>query len=218
MSVTLDTLAKIQASQAEWQKANESRFGKSTPRQMLWGVGEEFGEFQHALLKRQQGIRGTFEEHSANLVDAIGDMVVYLCALANVSSVSLKGECLANGYLMTASPDTGVAPQSIRHACEMRERKEDEAIAGVAKQLSLVHDCFLQGHYPSYLWSLLQSINALSLVFADKNCVSIAADVFKGVVEKRDWVKNASDGVEPPPVKKKASKKLASPGVSVGEV
>lgn len=44
----------------------------------LLGCIEEAGELAHGFLKRQQGIRGTYEEHTANMRDAVGDIAVYL--------------------------------------------------------------------------------------------------------------------------------------------
>jgi len=71
---------KLQAEVHAWAKRN---FG-STDRDALrctLGVCEEAGELAHAILKRDQGIRGTKEEHEAKARDAIGDIAVYLMHL-----------------------------------------------------------------------------------------------------------------------------------------
>ena len=45
------------------------------------GVCEEAGELAHAILKREQGIRGTPDEHDEAAQDAIGDICIYLMDL-----------------------------------------------------------------------------------------------------------------------------------------
>lgn len=42
------------------------------------GVCEEAGELAHAVLKWKQGIRGTSSEHLGEIIDAAGDIIVYL--------------------------------------------------------------------------------------------------------------------------------------------
>lgn len=59
------------------------------PTHPLLGVVEEVGELAHAHLKREQGIRGTPEEHDAAKVDAIGDILVYLADYCERNGISL---------------------------------------------------------------------------------------------------------------------------------
>ena len=49
--------------------------------QCTLGVAEEAGELCHAILKADQRIRGTREEHDAAAKDAIGDIVFFLMNL-----------------------------------------------------------------------------------------------------------------------------------------
>lgn len=42
------------------------------------GIAEETGELAHSLLKQQQGIRGTAEEHEEKARDAVGDLAIFL--------------------------------------------------------------------------------------------------------------------------------------------
>ena len=44
---------------------------------MLLGICEEAGELCHAQLKKEQGIRGTIEQHDAAMKDAVGDIMIY---------------------------------------------------------------------------------------------------------------------------------------------
>lgn len=74
----MSIISLIQNEQKAWVKHN---FPTSTP---LWvsalGVAEESGELCHAVLKQSQGIRG---DHSAEMIDAIGDITIYLIDLCN---------------------------------------------------------------------------------------------------------------------------------------
>jgi len=47
----------------------------------MLGVVEEVGELAHALLKMEQGIRGTEAELTDQAMDAIGDTIVYMAHL-----------------------------------------------------------------------------------------------------------------------------------------
>ncbi len=66
---------KLQHEVGEWSRKN---FPKNTPLNPFLGAVEEIGELSHALLKQNQGIRGTFEEHEVAAKDAVGDTLVYL--------------------------------------------------------------------------------------------------------------------------------------------
>lgn len=75
------TLANIQGEQKAWVAYN---FPDSRP---LWvsalGVSEEAGELCHAVLKQSQDIRGSKEGHDDEILDAIGDITIYLMDLCN---------------------------------------------------------------------------------------------------------------------------------------
>lgn len=59
----------------QWQEKN---FGTGPPRHALLGMCEEAGELVHSVLKLSQGIRGTGLSHQEAILDALGDIVVYL--------------------------------------------------------------------------------------------------------------------------------------------
>ena len=69
------TFKQLQQEQKEWADRN---FPNSKNYHPLLGVVEEVGELSHSHLKREQGIRGTEEEHIEEARDAIGDIVIYL--------------------------------------------------------------------------------------------------------------------------------------------
>jgi NTP pyrophosphatase (non-canonical NTP hydrolase) len=61
------------------------------------GVSEESGELAHATLKREQGIRGTDEEHAAAERDAVGDIVIYLAGFCSSRGYSLQ-QCVEDAW------------------------------------------------------------------------------------------------------------------------
>lgn len=74
-------IEKFQQQCRRWARYN---FPNAEWTQPFMGIVEEVGELSHALLKQQQGIRGTFEEHEAEAKDAVGDIVIYLTHLCNL--------------------------------------------------------------------------------------------------------------------------------------
>lgn len=81
-----DDLIRFQAEHEVWERHN---FGEVPWWQPALGVSEEVGELHHALLKAEQGIRGSAEDHDAAAQDAVGDVVVYLTALCTARGWSL---------------------------------------------------------------------------------------------------------------------------------
>lgn len=72
---------KFQTEVHEWEKRN---FGADQPPWcQIMGMTEELGELAHAYLKNHQGIRGTTQEHEAAMIDAIGDLTVYMVAFCS---------------------------------------------------------------------------------------------------------------------------------------
>lgn len=83
------SLSQIQAEVETWARKN---FGPPVPpfHRPLLGVVEEVGELAHAQLKKEQGIRGTAEEHDVKAMDAIGDICLYLMDYCNNRGWSLE--------------------------------------------------------------------------------------------------------------------------------
>lgn len=73
----------LQKMVGEWGEKNFPEENRITAMRCTLGVAEEAGELAHAILKRDQGIRGTREEHDEAAQDAIGDIVVYLMHLCH---------------------------------------------------------------------------------------------------------------------------------------
>lgn len=92
-------LEQLQAEHKPWAERN---FPNDTPDQMLIGVMEELGELSHAFLKQAQLIRrGSTEEGRKVLQslerDAVGDIVIYLCAYCDLRGLSLA-ECVERAW------------------------------------------------------------------------------------------------------------------------
>lgn len=49
----------------------------------VYGVVEELGELLHCVLKEDQKIRGSAEEHQEGAKDAVGDLTIYLLGVMN---------------------------------------------------------------------------------------------------------------------------------------
>lgn len=72
---TMKTVSQLQDEHAAWVTKN---FGeRRDARHPAMGIVEEVGELFHAVLKSEQGIRGTREEHEAAIKDAVGDVCIY---------------------------------------------------------------------------------------------------------------------------------------------
>ena len=81
------TFRDLQEEVANWSQAN---FDNQVPYHALLGIAEEVGELSHAHLKMEQGIRGTSDEHMAEKVDAVGDILIYLADYCQRSGINLE--------------------------------------------------------------------------------------------------------------------------------
>jgi NTP pyrophosphatase (non-canonical NTP hydrolase) len=69
-----------------WRQQN---FPRADSAQQLLGVVEEVGELAHAVLKQQQGIRGDDETHEAEVLDAIGDIQIFLAGFCSYRGIDM---------------------------------------------------------------------------------------------------------------------------------
>jgi len=83
--------------------------------EQLAGIVEEMGEISHAFLKQVQGIRKN-EDLQDKEMDAIGDLVIYLCGYCDRRGYSLF-ECIARAWNEVKDrdwikwPETGRPPE-----------------------------------------------------------------------------------------------------------
>lgn len=80
-------LDSFQASVGKWALSN---FESRDWHHPLMGLSEELGELNHALLKQEQKIRGSYEEHEAQAIDAVGDIMIFLADLCYRRGWSLR--------------------------------------------------------------------------------------------------------------------------------
>lgn len=80
-------LRQLQNEQKEWSDHN---FPNRTNYHPLLGAIEELGELAHAHLKDEQKIR-TNEDHFNNKVDAVADIIIYLCDYCTLNGIDIQG-------------------------------------------------------------------------------------------------------------------------------
>lgn len=81
-----ETLNELQAKHAAWDIRNFCGGVEYGDRHLLrcaLGVAEESGELAHAVLKRDQGIRGSAGKHEAAMRDAVGDISLFTMAICS---------------------------------------------------------------------------------------------------------------------------------------
>ena len=90
---TVSSFTELQAMTAAWRDHN---FPQQNAWHQLAGCMEELGELAHAFLKQEQRIR-TNENLGAKEVDAIGDLIIYLCGYCSYRGISLA-ECITTAW------------------------------------------------------------------------------------------------------------------------
>ena len=93
---------------SEWSHRN---FPKQEPVHPLLGVSEETGELSHAYLKREQGIRGTYGEHTEDMKDAVGDILVYLADFCNRNRLDFA-DCVKLAWSRVSHRDWVTDPEN----------------------------------------------------------------------------------------------------------
>lgn len=111
-NVTVMTFRYLQEAQKEWCNYN---FPNQTPHAALLGMMEELGELSHAVLKEQQGIRGTPEEHKAAKEDAIGDIVIYMADFCTKHGLDFQ-KCVEDAWAEVSQRDWIKYPKDGRTA------------------------------------------------------------------------------------------------------
>lgn len=87
-----DTLVRVQRQSGLW-RAIAYPDSVHDPLSQSLGVAEEVGEMCHAVLKHRQGIRGYDIERTRKEVgDAIADIIIYACAVADCYDLNVADE------------------------------------------------------------------------------------------------------------------------------
>ena len=172
------TLAEIQEQVGAWSRYN---FPRNTPLEPMLGIIEEVGELAHAILKTNQGIRGTAEEHVAEERDAIGDAGIFLCDFAGRIGHSLF---------------IGVHPEHGHRGCE------DSSIAFMFLSWSVGHLAFefTNCGVPDGYYYCAKGANQVALRLAIY-CETRGWDFLEILNEtwseasKRDWIRFPKNGL-----------------------
>lgn len=96
MSNPIPSLYILQRRSQEWRENSFPPEHRTAPLQAL-GVCEEAGELAHAVLKLEQGIRGTREHHIMTAADAVGDIIIYLAGVCSALELDLEN-CVADAW------------------------------------------------------------------------------------------------------------------------
>jgi NTP pyrophosphatase (non-canonical NTP hydrolase) len=83
-------LSQLQSERRVWVEKN---FPGNLEIHSVLGMVEELGELSHAFLKREQGIRGLAEKHTAAIKDAVCDLIIFSCGIADAEGFDL-GEAM----------------------------------------------------------------------------------------------------------------------------
>jgi NTP pyrophosphatase (non-canonical NTP hydrolase) len=96
-------LTWLQKQHQAWEDVNFPESTQNTFHSFV-GVTEEVGELAHALLKADQHIRGSEEEHDAAGQDAVGDIFIYMAGLCNKRGWNMQ-KCIEKAWLEVAARD-----------------------------------------------------------------------------------------------------------------
>jgi len=113
-----DALTKIQREHKPWCDYN---FGGIQAWEPILGMTEELGELSHAFLKTHQGVRIN-EDHKADLVDSLADLIIFACSFANKLDINLSQVLLDTWNQVKQRdwrkfPETGLPPIGTNTHC-----------------------------------------------------------------------------------------------------
>lgn len=86
--ISISQLSYLQGKAELWRENSFPEEHRTAVLQAL-GVAEESGELAHAILKMEQGIRGTRKEHLEAAADAVGDIVIYLTGVCSALGINI---------------------------------------------------------------------------------------------------------------------------------
>lgn len=155
---------------SKWEDRNFS--DSSSVEYSVMGVIEEMGELAHAHLKALQKIRG--EEHEKEMLDAIGDMTIYLLGV-------MKGVGEPRGaYQKTNSVDQALF--SLSHAVGQ--------LAGCFEKNHISKDFKPTTHTVGRIvWYLIEYCGHMEWKYD-----TVVADTWENV-KRRDWITYPNNGL-----------------------
>lgn len=170
--------------QREHQTWREHNFPNADATQQLFGVIEEVGELTHAYLKMQQGIRGTREDHLDAMVDALGDISIYLIGYLGFHGI--EWESIVRHI---ANFDQSRDPQ--HHLLKISKMVGRLASWQDVSNIRPVGDPYRQT-FTRLSGNLVGHLDSFSRCY-DWDLAMIIHDTWDSV-KKRDWIANSQDG------------------------
>jgi NTP pyrophosphatase (non-canonical NTP hydrolase) len=169
----------------DWQCYN---FGDDQDNDLtLLGICEEAGELCHAQLKLEQNIRGTTREHETEMIDAIGDMMIYSMNFLSGMKEKVASFTGRTDVTVAGEEDQKVVRQAVKAAFRLTgklvEKPSAKGVRDIMHQLSYL--CALKG------WDLEKIVR-----------------LTWGIVGQRDW-KAYPDTGRPPALSAPASDTMA---------
>jgi NTP pyrophosphatase (non-canonical NTP hydrolase) len=165
-------LDQIQTERNEWVARNFPN--TKQPEESLLGCIEELGELSHSFLKKQQGIRGTPEEHDANARDAVGDALVYLLGVCSTGGFKLSEAIDKTSPCHASSPDRSLFISANR--------------LGRLATDGLHFPRLAMRHVGEFYWALEDFCRHME--WSAQDCLEETWEQ----VKKRDWIANPQDG------------------------
>jgi NTP pyrophosphatase (non-canonical NTP hydrolase) len=109
----MNSFSELQSETQIWRAKNFPGQASDASRQIA-GMMEELGELAHAWLKQDQGIRGD-EDLEGLEMDAIGDLIIYLCGYCSARGIFLS-EAIARAWHEVKERDWQKYPMNGRTA------------------------------------------------------------------------------------------------------
>lgn len=169
----MKTFKELCKEQKEWEFRN---FGEQDKENSVYGMIEEFGELFHSILKQKQGIRGTQEEHNANIYDALGDIGIYFISYCN-KVLDEDGIERIDHYSKVYND---LPPSDYKHYAIQCGTNIIGELADIETSITKL--------IPIY-----GSLNKMSLALTGLTCL-VHMNAAWDEVSKRDWNKNKNDG------------------------
>lgn len=189
----MKSIGKLQPEVNEWANKN---FGTGHPAwHPLMGMIEELGELGHCHLKAVQGIRGTQAQHAAGIVDAVGDIVVYMCQYVSLQGITLQSVLSGWDYFYEFQNWVASAhPRDEPFMYDWRAYLDMSASLGAIAKMHVEHP---SSNDKQIVRDLLRAFMIDIAMYCNIRCISLqeAIDTTWEMVSKRDWTKNKKDGV-----------------------
>jgi NTP pyrophosphatase (non-canonical NTP hydrolase) len=173
-------MSAIQREVGEWAWKNFKE--KAMGLNPYLGIIEEIGELSKAILKKDQGIRGTPEKHDEDAVDAIGDIAIYLFNYLNCEKIDvymIACTIFLNRIDMSCTDDNGLVP------CDPKNNRKEIVIMMARAVASMRDDSKAVSGLLIYLQVMAKSYGT--------DLLSVVRKTWD-IVKRRNWVEDSMVG------------------------